>query len=60
MHLPFDLELELPVERIGYDDAMARFGVDAPDLRYGLELLVGRAELPPDEILTPRPELPDR
>ncbi len=32
------VELTLPFERIPYKDAMDRFGVDAPDLRYGLEL----------------------
>ncbi len=32
------VELKLPFERISYKDAMDRFGVDAPDLRYGLEL----------------------
>jgi aspartyl-tRNA synthetase len=31
--------VELPIERIPYDDAMRRFGTDRPDLRFGLELV---------------------
>ncbi len=31
-------ELALPLKRMCYAEAMGRFGTDAPDLRYGLEL----------------------
>src|SRR6201992_1689170 len=32
-------KIDLPMERMGYDEAMSRFGTDRPDLRFGLELV---------------------
>ena len=34
-----DKKLVKPFPRLTYDEAMARFGTDKPDLRYGLELV---------------------
>src|SRR5215208_6822128 len=33
-----DVQLQVPFERMSYDEAMLRFGIDRPDRRFGLEI----------------------
>lgn len=34
-----DVELQLPIDRISYEESMNRFGNDKPDMRFGMEIL---------------------
>ena len=34
-----DIDLQLPLPRMSWDEAMTRFGHDAPDLRFGVEIV---------------------
>ena len=34
-----DVDLNTPFERLSYDDAVGRFGLDKPDIRFALELV---------------------
>jgi aspartyl-tRNA synthetase len=38
------VELETPFRRMAYDDAILRFGIDRPDLRYGMEIQEATAD----------------
>ncbi|MDX1919577.1 MAG: aspartate--tRNA ligase [Candidatus Caenarcaniphilales bacterium] len=34
-----DKDIDLPIQRMNYKEAMSRFGSDKPDLRFGMELI---------------------
>ncbi len=35
----YDINIEIPFPRMTYNDAIEKYGTDAPDLRYGLEIV---------------------
>lgn len=35
----YDIEINLPIKRITYEESMTKYGNDRPDLRFGLELV---------------------